>query len=1017
MRTATVVAMALVLLASAQAWSADALPQQLELRLSGAAFAGPEQTPGSPSLLLNVNRYGDRWERVVGTGNFNRAIHTGRVARAALSADQVALTLDMDLQSDAWVKGGRARYDLVLKRTGGNRFAGRYTGTFRGAAVKGAANAVILPPLKAPDSGFEPVRPGEHPRILFRERDLPALREKAETPFGKAAIANMTDAIGLGIRYQLTGDRKYADQARAFVERLLVGNYKEVKAPGSHHGMYHWGPVWEQAGVAYDLCYDAWPAEFRSRVEQFIVLWTYRIFAPYTMFNTQAQYDFGNHESGWFYYGPALAALAMWGEKGKEPARPPMPDAITEIPPARGYRPGRGVPVLPLVLGKAPTQWLYTRPLDCIFDGDPLAELGGAAQCRPERGTALTADGMRLVFEPLPEEFMDPENGAILNIAKSIRRSHVRRMPGPEMKKDGPLTAVFYTVLRNDEPRLVKVNTLLTRWDSEEFWLGGHLLAHGQVVELQKGLYPLTVIARIRLRRDRLTSRLVQATGQDAEKSKAVVAAARRACEDRTRDWDVDRAEWKRTGGFNQQFQELFEITRWVMYTHYREGMGTGGFQPETATSCVNVGLLPTTYTAAYRNVFGTDVSPFADASMYVPRRVFSHFYGEQGPPTTLDFNGPNALSSDLFVCNFPVIPDAMQPAMLWAWNRQAGVTGPSDAAKVLKGSIASIVHRAFLWYPLNMQAKPPKDVLPLTWEAPDYGYFGFRNAHAGKDDFLVQVYGRCRVPHGYNMPNAGTFAVQGLGQTWAHALPSLRLHNLRSFGNVVLLPEDLTNEGACGIVSYSRLEKDGSGVVTIDLRDVYAAQADKKGPLYEKYGQFRRDEAFRDSGVTGLRSIAVDYSGKSGSPCLLVLVDKIAGGKSKLWKWILTDDEKDRNGKVITPGDLSRTKVEGNAAVVTKPDGSSMRLTFVGPANPQIKAENRAITYVQTYNRGNAEMPAPGLYATGGDPTDGGFFVVVTIQRAEAPAVKVEGAGLSAKVRVGGRTVTFDGQKVLLGE
>ena len=118
-----------------------------------------------------------------------------------------------------------------------------------------------------------------------------------------------------------------------FVERLLEGDYSIARAPGSHHGMLHWAVVWEQPAVAYDLCHDAWPADFRKQVETFLWLWTRRIFNQHMMFNTQAQYDFGNGEAMWFHYGPALAGLAFWGEKGPEPVEPLAPDPVEKIPP------------------------------------------------------------------------------------------------------------------------------------------------------------------------------------------------------------------------------------------------------------------------------------------------------------------------------------------------------------------------------------------------------------------------------------------------------------------------------------------------------------------------------------------------------------------------------------------------------------------------------------------------------------------------------------------------------------
>jgi hypothetical protein len=56
-------------------------------------------------------------------------------------------------------------------------------------------------------------------------------------------------------------------------------------------------------------------------------------------------------------------------------------------------------------------------------------------------------------------------------------------------------------------------------------------------------------------------------------------------------------------------------------------------------------------------------------------------------------------------------------------------------------------------------------------------------------------------------------------------------------------------------------------------------------------------------------------------------------------------------------------------------------------------------------------------IHVTGADPTFGEFLVVVTLQKNGAPDVSVEGEGLTSKVMVGGQTVRFDGQKIVMGE
>ena len=67
--------------------------------------------------------------------------------------------------------------------------------------------------------------------------------------------------------------------------------------------------------------------------------------------------------------------------------------------------------------------------------------------------------------------------------------------------------------------------------------------------------------------------------------------------------------------------------------------------------------------------------------------------------------------------------------------------------------------------------------------------------------------------------------------------MPSVRLHNRPTFANVVSLPDGQINEAARG----------------------------RLASLYQKYGRIRRDSVFRESGISGLQSFGVDYSGPSG--------------------------------------------------------------------------------------------------------------------------------------------------------
>jgi len=154
--------------------------------------------------------------------------------------------------------------------------------------------------------GFKPVQPGEHPRLLFRKDDVAALRERADTPQGRAIIERLRKllgengeavtsqfsevpphnhkktknvpigtfttwhAAGFGLLYQVTGEKKYADLAKQCVELMLAGKYDV-------DNRYSWvmpgtdlrcGSVLGAMAYAYDFCYDAWPEDFRHNVAQ-----------------------------------------------------------------------------------------------------------------------------------------------------------------------------------------------------------------------------------------------------------------------------------------------------------------------------------------------------------------------------------------------------------------------------------------------------------------------------------------------------------------------------------------------------------------------------------------------------------------------------------------------------------------------------------------------------------------------------------------------------------------------------
>lgn len=131
-------------------------------------------------------------------------------------------------------------------------------------------------------AGHEPVKPGEHPRLVFRKADLPNLKQRAQTPEGKVIIERLQKLLdgkftlwhpaGYGLMYQLTGDKRNADKAKQLTEDVLDKKTRDAKDPrygflnpGSG-GDLRAGPAIAAMGLAYDLNYDGWDDAFRKKV-------------------------------------------------------------------------------------------------------------------------------------------------------------------------------------------------------------------------------------------------------------------------------------------------------------------------------------------------------------------------------------------------------------------------------------------------------------------------------------------------------------------------------------------------------------------------------------------------------------------------------------------------------------------------------------------------------------------------------------------------------------------------------
>jgi hypothetical protein len=191
--------------------------------LRDAAVSQGLPEAGSPAVLVDIERVQNVWQRGwAASSGFGHSEREVRVDRASISTNKMELALTVTQASLGVQTGERLKYTVTLEKDAQGAWAGAYEGTYRRANIKGAASADIKPEPE-PEPGYQPLKPGEHPRLLFRQSQVASLRQKAQTPFGKLALTKLPDSpAGVALRYQLTGDGALADEARKRVEAVMA---------------------------------------------------------------------------------------------------------------------------------------------------------------------------------------------------------------------------------------------------------------------------------------------------------------------------------------------------------------------------------------------------------------------------------------------------------------------------------------------------------------------------------------------------------------------------------------------------------------------------------------------------------------------------------------------------------------------------------------------------------------------------------------------------------------------------
>ena len=225
---------------------------------------------------------------------------------------QFIFEIDCLINGDEWLPGQfQGTWLVTLDRRPDGTVSGTWQGRFKGREKSGVVDGVVwdLPPQ---DQGIAPAAADEHPRLLFRQHDIPALREKLASPLGQAYkdmvdFPESTNYLGLAVLYAITGDQSYADRVQAILENGELANMRK-----RGFGTGGFGHHQIAQAVTYDLAYHGLTAEFRQKMRDQLI----NIVAGQ---QGLLQIEHPNHHPCSNYYGPgygapAISALAYAGD-------------------------------------------------------------------------------------------------------------------------------------------------------------------------------------------------------------------------------------------------------------------------------------------------------------------------------------------------------------------------------------------------------------------------------------------------------------------------------------------------------------------------------------------------------------------------------------------------------------------------------------------------------------------------------------------------------------------------------
>ncbi|MFP4105286.1 MAG: HEAT repeat domain-containing protein [Phycisphaerae bacterium] len=465
----------------------------VRLTLTGAVTLSEGSGRGSWDLEIDLIRKGGRWEEqfYAHAPSFNKRTHLGTLS-VEDTADGQRLSLEIMFQKDFWRKAAFGEYTLAIQS--GGELTGDYSGhcNYEKRSGRFTGHAYELPDAPA---ALDPVQPEEHPRLLFRPRDLTMLRQRARTPFGRAVLLalrrqmagkkrlyrepvnwvttwqpGMELAIGHGFIATLFDDRNHGLRAVP----LVIDRTRTMPYHGEH-GERVPGPI-SHYPFGYDLARPFMTAAQRDETLE-------RQAHLSVMFKLEwgPQGVFAAHRS--LFACPGSAALAVTGEKDEfdwpEPSTPPT---VVTLEPTETDNDAAAV--------NDPTadplwqNWLVVGPFP-LTQQHPLDSFDRGPAVQPVPGTTVRYAGKDYRFVKAPKQWWSEVPGL-------GKKGGLLRLPGASGTRSFAFSVL--NVQKQAEFLLEKSGPFGRRWSN--IWLNGREVESGTIVILKPGRHRVLVEIR-----------------------------------------------------------------------------------------------------------------------------------------------------------------------------------------------------------------------------------------------------------------------------------------------------------------------------------------------------------------------------------------------------------------------------------------------------------------------------------------------------------------------------------------